>query len=192
MKSLATARLKVAIKDFLRDGRGVVSTETILVLPILIWAYLAMFVFWEAFRAVNTNAKASHTIADMISRESTVTVADITGMGMIHRYLSNTPEDTSIRVTSVQYRAQGNSYRVLWSRHSNKYGEPLTNAKLKDIEDRLPVMSDGDSVVILESWRDYRPAFAMGLEPMTISHFVLTRPRFDTAVCLNTPNCFNL
>ena len=32
-------------------------------------AYLALFVYWDAFRSVNTTQKAAYTISDMISRE---------------------------------------------------------------------------------------------------------------------------
>ena len=106
------------LRRFVRDESGMILAEAMFVLPLLVLMYLGMFVFWEVHRAHNTNIKAAYTVADMVSRETaTLNTAYINGLGSIHRYISNTGEATSIRVTHILYRASDDSYRVLWSRN---------------------------------------------------------------------------
>ena len=36
------------LRDFGRDEKGTIMAETVIVLPLLLWAYLALFVYWDA------------------------------------------------------------------------------------------------------------------------------------------------
>ncbi len=75
--------------------------EAVIVLPLFLWAYIALFVYWDAFRSMNTVQKAAYTISDMISREKTgKTTAYVNGMSKVLEYLIDEDQDARLRVTS--------------------------------------------------------------------------------------------
>lgn len=184
---LAKARLRVALdglRHFRRDDRGAISTETVLIIPLLVWAMMAMFVFWDAFKVRNTHTKATFAVADMITREvNPITPAYVNGVYDIFRFISVTGEDTAMRITSIQYRANNDTYRVLWSR-STAAGTrpPLVHNDLIALRDRLPVMTDADTIILVEAWRDYSPLFSVGVPGRTFHQFTVTRPRFISPI----------
>jgi hypothetical protein len=65
----------------------------------------------------------------------------------------------------------------------------LTTASLSSIADRLPILADGDHVVLVEVAVDYTPSFNVGLGKQTIEQFIVTRPRFVPRVCLTSVPC---
>ena len=173
------SRLAARLRRFRRDDAGFVSIEAIIVMPLLLWLFMAMFVYWDAYRAQNTTVKASYVIADMISRENAaVNMAYINGMHQVFRYMNATDEDTWIRVSSVQFRESDNTYRILWSRSTNLSRAPVhTNATIAQQRTRLPVMADQDTVLVVETWRRFTPAFGVGLSRRTFDEFTVIRPR---------------
>ncbi len=65
------ARFTHAVRQFLvDDDAGSVSVETVIIMPILLWVYVATFVIFDGFRTHNQNVKAAYTIGDMLSRET--------------------------------------------------------------------------------------------------------------------------
>jgi Flp pilus assembly protein TadG len=171
--------LRARLRGFREDEAGFISVETIIVMPLLLWVFLALFVYWDAFRTENTSIKSTYVIADMISREpAPVNTAYINGMHQVFRYMNRTPEDTWIRVSSVQYRQSDNSYRVLWSRTTNATRAPIhTTATMATQRHRLPILVDQDAVIVVETWRRFTPAFQVGLQRRTFDEFTVVRPR---------------
>lgn len=43
-------RLPRALRRFLFREDGTVIAETLIVLPVLLWAYIGLFVYWDCFR----------------------------------------------------------------------------------------------------------------------------------------------
>ena len=70
LPALMTARLRHALKAFGEDTRGLVATEAIILLPLVIWTYVAMFSFFDMLRMKSVNQKAAFTVADAYSRET--------------------------------------------------------------------------------------------------------------------------
>jgi Flp pilus assembly protein TadG len=171
--------LRDRLRRFHKDESGFISIEAIIVMPLLLWVFLALFVYWDAFRTENTSIKSTYVIADMISRESLpVNNAYINGMHQVFRYMNATDEDTWIRVSSVQYHQSDNSYRVLWSRTTNASRAPVhTTATMAVQRHRLPVLVDQDAVIVVETWRRFTPAFKVGLDRRTFDEFTVIRPR---------------
>jgi hypothetical protein len=66
---------------------------------------------------------------------------------------------------------------------------PWTNETLITVVDRIPRMSDGDSVVLVETELTVQPVFEVGLSNQVISNFVVTRPRFLPKICLVGSPC---
>ncbi|MFN3606250.1 MAG: TadE/TadG family type IV pilus assembly protein, partial [Cypionkella sp.] len=57
------------LRRFAGDARGNMSVEAMLMLPVLVWALIAFFSFWDVYRINYLAKKATFTIADVISRE---------------------------------------------------------------------------------------------------------------------------
>jgi Flp pilus assembly protein TadG len=175
---------------FGREDRGAILAEAVLVLPFMFWAFLGLFVYWDAFRAMNKVQKASYTISDMISREMvTINDAYITGMDTLMERLIDTDQDVTIRVTSVTWNEDNNRFEVHWSRSTGSLMPRLTTTTLQNYASLIPDMSDGDYVVIVESSVRYTPAFNIGMGEQELSQFIVTRPRFVPKVCLSGVAC---
>jgi len=92
--------IKTKLRSFRRDEEGSVIAEAVIMLPTLFAAVMATFVFFDAYRNQAINLKANYTISDALSRESEyVTNTSMINTWNLHRFLTNSPTLTRIRVT---------------------------------------------------------------------------------------------
>lgn len=176
------------LRRFRKDEDGLVMTEILIMLPLLIWTFAALFIWWDAFRTINLSQKASYAVSDLISRQSEVDLNFISGMQEVMDYLSESP-DNQIRVTSIEWDQQGNRYTVLFSRSPGNALPELTSNDLQELADRIPVMADNETVVIVETLTPYAPILKVGVNNQMMENFVVTRPRFHRRVCLVEQPC---
>lgn len=176
--------LKHRIREFLKDEDATLSAEAAIILPILLWAYGGMYVFWDAFKMQNINVKSAYTIADMLSREIVnITPEYIDGMAAMHNFLNRDRYVTRLRVSVVGAQLDpisGNTEFVLcWSEARGEGMERHT--AISDIEDRIPMMAIGTEVIVVETEMDYTPLLRRpyGLNERTFTNFIPTRPRFN-------------
>jgi Flp pilus assembly protein TadG len=189
MKNLLST-LRLPLRTFGRDEGGTVVAEAVIVLPLFLWAYIALFVYWDAFRSMNTVQKAAFTISDMISREQTgITSAYVDGMSDVMEYLIDENQDAAMRVTSVTWNETDNRFEVHWSSSPGNSMTPLTNSTIQDYAYEIPTMAAGDYVIIVEVEVDYAPTFDVGLPDQTFKQFIVTRPRFLPCLPLDTISC---
>jgi Flp pilus assembly protein TadG len=182
--------LRNAVARFARSEGGTVMAEAVLVLPFMLWAYLGLFVYWDAYRTINKVQKATYTISDMISREMiTIPTTYVAGMDALLEQMIDPNKDASIRVTSVTWSKSNNRFEVHWSRVSGSGYTALTTSTLQNYKDSIPEMSDGDYVVIVESTVHYTPAFDVGIGEEDIKNFIVTRPRFVPKICMSGVTC---
>lgn len=176
---------------FGRSERGTVMAEAVLVLPFMLWAYLGLFVYWDAFRSVNRIQKAAYTVSDMISREMvTINDAYINGMDAVMERMIDGNQNVALRVTSVTWSSTDNKFSVHWSRSTDTTAMPvLTTTTLQNQKDKIPNMSDGDYVVIVETSVRYTPAFNVGISESDVKQFIVTRPRFVPKICMSGVTC---
>ena len=154
--------LRKILRRFGTDETGTLMAESVLVLPFMLWSYLALFVYWDAYRSLNSMQKASYTLSDMISRErSAVTEAYLTGMDSIIEHMIDQDQDARIRITEISWSQLNNRYEVFWSRSPHNAMPQLTTGSLGTIADRLPVLADGDHVVLVEVAVDGREAVSI-------------------------------
>lgn len=183
-------KIRKHLRNFRRNEDGALMAEAVIVMPLLLWAYLALFVYWDAFRSINTAQKAAYTISDMISREMvTLPTNYVTGMRDLMRYLIDQDQAVRIRVTSIRYSDVNQRFEVEWSRSPDNAMPQLTTATLLGFKDQIPDMADGDSVVIVETEVDYEPAFNVGMNDQELKEFIVTRPRFIPKICLTGVTC---
>lgn len=196
------------LRRFGRDERGVLMAEAVIMLPLLIWAYLALFVYWDAYRTLNTTQKAAYTISDMISREmntTSLTPAYITGMRDMMEYLMDSNQTVRLRVSSLTWSDSKKRYEVDWSVSPSQAFTVLTTSNLTTATtSRVPKLADGDRVIVVETEIDYRPAFnsvggvldvgldspiTIGLTDTVMDQFIVTRPRFVPRLCMTGFTC---
>lgn len=174
-----------ALRSFRSEDRGSLILESVIIMPFMLWAYVGLFVYWDAFRSVNTVQKAAYTVSDMISREQrTITPAYLNGMDALMERLIDQSQNVSMRVTSVYYDAIDLRNEVHWSVSPGSTLPVLTTALLQNLDDQIPTMSDGDFVVIVEVSVGYTPSFNVGVSDLDIRQFIVTRPRFLPRICM--------
>ncbi|WP_099827008.1 TadE/TadG family type IV pilus assembly protein [Oceaniglobus indicus] len=166
------------LNRFVRDTEGSYSIETILLLPMLAWAILAFFSYFDGLRLANVNIKAAHTISDVLSRE-TAPIGDsyVDGTDRLLKFLVNRPYDTSLRISVYRYDGEDRQFDLVWSK-ARGLKTALDDTATAAVSQRLPVTANGDTVIVVETWMDYVPPFVMGLSETTLYNFVVTSPRF--------------
>jgi hypothetical protein len=197
----------------LRAEDGTLIAEALMVIPFMAWAYLAMFVYWDAYRSVNNVQRATYALADMFSREMrTIDPAYVAGMRNVMQYMLDADQDAKIRVTSITFSAARNRFEVLWSNSPRNDMIPLTTTSLQNYADcsnmatagnrcRIPMMTDGDTAIIVEAEVMFYAAFSVPFYNVTssdqiidngqqmIRQFIVTRPRFVPRICFSNVVC---
>lgn len=164
---------------FLADRRGVSAVEFCLIAPVLILLFLGSVTLFTAFSNSVMAEKASFTVADLLSRKTTVTTGDLqTVDALFQAMLPKSHGTTTFRVSSVKM-ANG-ALDVAWSWPRS----PLTALKKADLASlHLPGVAEGDSVIVLETTVGYTPlAASVGLSAGSYRNIVANRPRFTSAV----------
>lgn len=176
------------LRRFARDEDGLVMTEFLILLPLLIWTFMALVVYWDAYRTINAAQKASYAISDLVSRQSNIDRPFIRGMEKVMEGLLGTPNVVSMRITSLQWQENSDGsgqYLVLFSESPWSRKPPITVAAAQQLTDKIPIMSHGDTTVLVETWTNYRPGFDVGIPFTTFENFIVTRPRYQRRVCLS-------
>jgi len=168
--------------NFTRREDGTVAIETVIILPMMFWAFLSMFSIFDAFRQYSINQKAAYTIGDMISRETLpINNAYLDGAQDLFDYLTRSREGSAIRVSSLKWDNDNRIFMRDWSK-ARGWVSPLSNSNVSGWIDRLPIMRHNERIVVVETWSKYDPPFNTGLEDREIRNFTFTRPRYAPSV----------
>lgn len=187
---MLTRFIKSRLARFTHNESGYISTEAIIVLPVMLWLFGAGWVYFDAFRQQSVNWKANYVIGDMISRETDgVTGEYISSAYKLLTTLTKSNENlTDMRLAVIQYDADRDDWSVVWSRQrgSTMSGAKnrLTNADLEGYRDRLPPAMDNEQLVIVETWEDWEPAFDVGIGAFEIRTYSFTSPRYAPQIPL--------
>lgn len=176
---LTLARLRETLKDFGRDTRGLVATEAIILLPLVIWAYVAMFSFFDMLRIKSVNQKAAFTVADAYSRETNkIDETYVNSTFELFKSLTRT-QNPGMRVSVLSYDGDTDKYTVKWSQsRGDGAGAALTDNTVNTLADNLPDVISGDEFIFLETWNDYTTPFKIGLDMFELTSKVIINPRF--------------
>ncbi|RGP36589.1 TadE/TadG family type IV pilus assembly protein [Pseudotabrizicola alkalilacus] len=185
-----------ALRRFKRDERGLAAAEMLMVMPIYMFCIFGTFTFWDAFDVVNRSQKAAYSVSDLVTRkQDNVTEAYVNGMFSTLQYMMGPSLPTRTRITSVFYSEARDRYEVLWSRASTPTIPRLTTATLPELQDHLPVMHDGDALIVVEANIDFVPLlrpvdWVMGnVDDGVLRHVIVTRPRFLPKICMQGVAC---
>lgn len=173
-----------AARGFGRRADGSLSVEAVLMFPLLAWAYLGMYFFFDAYRQQNINLKAAYTVSDMLSREvDPVNTNYITGLNTVLDFLTQSADPTQIRVSVVYYDEDTDRHILVWSRGTRGKLD-LTQEQINDeLSARIPIMADKDTAILVETWAYYVPSVNIGLPEVTFDNFIVTSPRFAPQLC---------
>ncbi|APG89458.1 pilus assembly protein contains TadE domain [Sinorhizobium americanum] len=100
-----------------RDRRGVGGVEFALVAPLLIMAYIGAFELSVGLNVVRKVARASSTVADLVSQEKNVDTAYLDGMSNVAESVlaPYAGTDYTLKITGIQVNGTTTG-TVLWSR----------------------------------------------------------------------------
>jgi hypothetical protein len=202
-------RLRTSLRAFARDESGVMLAEFLILLPILIWGFIALVVYWDVFRTINVSQKAAYSISDLLSRQEVVTEQFVAGLHDVLTFLTPGAPQSRMRITSFEFdertpeaniNAWGDDrYILLWSRVTGGDATllPYTEGELQPMRNTIiPFMDDGQGAIIVETWVDYVPRFdigvlnaAPGLSDQTFTQSIVTFAR-RRRVCMDgIPTC---
>lgn len=181
-------RILQILKRQARDERGSLSVEAVLMFPMLAWAFMAMFVFFEGLRESNINLKATYTVSDLLAREQDPNNLfgedDLEGMHAIYAWLSRSKHEVRLRVSFVTFD-EGNpqtdnddSHDLRWSRGVHGVPNLLQGDVASVLSPHIPILADGAGVIVVETWALYDPVIDMGLTDTELYNIVVTPPRF--------------
>lgn len=181
--------LLVRLRHFGRATGGAVTVEAVLMFPLLAWAFVAMFTYFDAFRTKNTAEKAAFTVSDALTRVTDgVDEHYIDGMKKLFDHLTFSDYDTAMRVTEIQWVLDDpndtnspGSYQISWS-YAPAGMPKLTNAGLAAVKDRLPNLVHGERLILVEAKLIWEPVFNVGLNGRVFEYFIPTAPRFSSQV----------
>ena len=175
-------RARVALNGFFRREDGNIALEAVIITPILFWAYMALFVIFDAYRQHSINQKAAYTIGDMVSREDrALTGAYMTGARSLVDSLARSAEPSTVRITSVWFDAANNRYVCDWSESIGAIGD-ATVRQVETWDTLLPVMPNFERITVVETWTRYVAPFSIGIGDHDIHNFIFTRPRRAPAI----------
>ena len=173
------------VRNFSRDEDGSMTVETVLVLPMLFWAIMASYAYFDGYRQSAANVKAAYTISDLVSRETReINDAYIDSMKEMMELMVKAESGTRMRITLITYSEADDYHYVRWSADRGLGGK-LTDAAVAALRDQLPPMPDADTLILVETENDYVPKFDVGLNDVTFENFVFTRPRFTNEIAAN-------
>lgn len=185
---LRSDRTNTAIKRFIRKfsrrEEGLITVESMLVLPMLFWSVFASYTYFDSYRQSTLNIKAAYAVADIISRERSVVDDNyIDTMQELMETMVSTRAPVSIRISYMIYEDSTELHDIIWScMRGDAYKKRWSNEDAALIKDFLPTMPDNGRMIVVETDNTYRAPFNIGFDfgDYSMGNFVFTHPRvFD-------------
>ncbi|MEM9393063.1 MAG: hypothetical protein AAGA38_04350 [Pseudomonadota bacterium] len=172
-------RLKPLFQNFAREDKGAVIAEFLFAMCWLCWWYVAAFAFFDGFRQYNASIKATYTVGDILSRQMfPVDKNYLEGLKGLYEYTIKYGSTPELRYSSIRWVDSPGQYEIHWS-YGTGQKQKLTNGDLPDILDKLPILSDGEHVILVESSSIYNTLFSVGVKDgLEFTNFMVTSPRF--------------
>ena len=185
---LAPVRLlRARLSAFAQESRGSVTVEAAIMLPLLVWAYCALYTFFDAYRQTSLSHKAAYTISDMLSRElNPIDDGFMDGTYDMLNFLTRSHNDRRMRVSVIRFDGDANEHSVEWSQTRGTINA-LDPDSATDWDSKLPIMVEEERLILVETWTDYTSPFPIvGLTDRTIETFIFTRSRTSPQICWET------
>lgn len=204
--------LKTRVTSFLRDEDGLVLVEGLLMMPLLIWALIALFIYWDAFRTINVTQKAAYSVADLLSRQrDTIPTSFANGLQNIVDFLTPNGYPVKLRITSLECTSPNGtrqcnyntgSYRLLFSFSPGNKVPPLTQTQIQQwkgtnaTNGKIATLNNLESVFVVETSVEFKSqmstvlmGFLVNVQDNTFGEFIVTRPRHRRLCLQGTTTC---
>jgi len=179
--------------EVLRDERGSISIEFVIVMPLLLFLAISGLGFWDAFQSKSKAAKIAYAVSDIMSRYDVVDDTDMAYLYSVQdKMLSPDLDRRSLRISSICF--ENGNYRVLWSYTASSNDIPGPDA-LEDVEipvEILPTMAPQDSIILTETEARWQPHLNVGVGSRTWRSELVSRPRFVKIIPHTTLNPSNI
>lgn len=172
------------VKRFRDSTTGSVTLEAVITLPLLVTILVGTYVFHDMFAFKNVREKATFTIADMISRETQpITPAYLDSAKILFDTMTEDNGTNALRVSLATYDGDTDSFAIEWSQVRGAGGlSALTTADVQSAHGELPVLMDGERIIVIDSKATYASDFDVGQGQPTVSSRVFLSPRFAPQV----------
>ena len=162
------------LRKLWRQEDGTLIFEFLVFAPLMFWTFIATLAYFDLYRTEAVSEKAAMTIADMISREQNyITDAYIDGAHELLTFLTRNDPDPGMRVSVLRFHDKASEinpddatdhYHIVWSEiRGNADLGVMTSKQASDMSPRLPLMADGDRIILVETWTHYSSAYNLGL-----------------------------
>lgn len=172
------AGLEARLRRFGRSERGVTAVEFALVLPVLLMLFVGMVEFTEAFSITRKLSNSVSTVADLVSREPSVSTAELTDIVTVADQLmqpyATAPMD--LVIVSVVTDAD-NTPTVAWSHPAGEYVPGV----VYDLPEEA-LTAPNSSIIVTEGRYDFTPTVTQFLGSFEITQRSFFRPRMGPAV----------
>lgn len=203
---------KHRLVTFLRDEDGLILVEGLLMLPLVIWALVAMFIYWDVFRTINVTQKAAYSVADLLSRQrDTIPLTFANGLQNVLDFLTPGGHPVKMRITSLECTSttglkvcdfSSGSYKLLFSFSPGGKVTSLTQTQIQAwkgttaTNGKIAKLNNGESVFVVETTVDFKAqlptvlaGLLIGVEDQTFGEFIVTRPRHRRLCLEGTTTC---
>lgn len=187
---------------FTRSESGTVTIESVIILPIILFALQATFAYFESFRQKSVALKANYAVADYLSRIPEYDQNTLNGLDDLFEYMTKSEESSWLRVTVVECVARPTRCNDETPRRIRvaRQGDPIVlnshasdgksghrNASLRNkMAVHIPPLYRGEAVIMVETWTQYEPTFAgrwTGIYQPEFYHVTVTSPREHDTLC---------
>ena len=195
-------------RSYLRDEDGLILAEGLIMMPLLIWALVAMFIYWDVFRTINMTQKAAYSVADLLSRQkTTIPLAYANGLQNVMNFLTPGGHPVKMRITSFECNAPTGAktcspttgpHKFFFSYSSqNKVTTLMTQTTIQNWKaTKIPTLNNGESVFVVETTVEYKAqlqtalaGLLVGVQNNTFGEFIVTRPRHRRLCLAGTTTC---
>ncbi|HOZ27652.1 MAG TPA: pilus assembly protein [Hyphomonadaceae bacterium] len=176
-------RIRSFIPRVFTDIRGVAAAEFALIAPALIFLIMGVFEMSFRFRASEEATRYVHQVADLISRETGLTTAQLEEIRNAAVFMMNpldTTENLDIDVSSIGFEGSDADPAYLWRRVA---GTPVTF----NIEEAEGMGLENEAVIRVGVRYNYRSVLTdlFGGGFMAIERSAYARPRVERLVSLD-------
>ena len=179
-----------SLRRFWKDERGTAAMETVVMFPFLFMGLTFSYEYFDMFRYQSVREKATYTVADMLSREtSVVNETYIDNLKVLFDIMTNDSGRNQVRVTVVRYHLDAannlDEFELRWSEVRGSGAlNPLSADDVRNAHATLPQMINGQEIILVETYSQYDPVFSTGFTDGTdITTRMFVPLRFAAQLC---------
>jgi Flp pilus assembly protein TadG len=170
---------KPILLRLLRERSGTSGIEFALVVPMMLFFFLASITVFDIYRTYQNIVQANGIVADVISRQTSVDSTFVANLYSVFTHLQqNSTAPMALRISSIKRTA--GVYKLDWTKESGTVG--LLKPQVLSAT-TLPQLTDGDSVVYIEGTTSYTAMSSIiNFGKITFAETAFSRPRFIGAI----------